>query len=111
MAERIPGLRRTGGKQVLELRPDLPWDKGRAVLWLLEALGLDGEDTVPLYLGDDETDEDAFAALVRRGRGHGILVGAPAPGRGTAARYGLRDPDEVRAFLERLTARLDPGPS
>lgn len=91
-------LRRTGGKRVLELRPALPWDKGRAVRWLLEALGLDREGVVPLYLGDDETDEDALAALA--GRGVGIVVGEPDfP---TAADARLADPDEVQAFLERL---------
>lgn len=106
VAARNPKLRRTTGKQVRELRPDLDWDKGRAVLWLLAALGLDRDDVVALYLGDDETDEDAFRALAERGRGVGILVGAHS-GR-TAAPYGLRDPDDVQAFLTALADRLDP---
>jgi len=105
VAARHPRLRRTSGKQVRELRPDLDWDKGRAVLWLLGALGVDRDDVVPLYLGDDETDEDAFRALAGR-RGLGILVGAH--GARTAARYGLRDPDEVQVFLTVLADRLDP---
>jgi trehalose-phosphatase len=105
VAAEHPELRRTGGKKVFELRPRLPWDKGRAVLWLLDVLGLDRDDVVPLYLGDDETDEDAFRALARHGRGFGVLVGDH--GAPTAARYRLRDPDEARAFLERLSARLD----
>ncbi|HYD67795.1 trehalose-phosphatase [Azospirillum sp.] len=90
-------LRLTGGKEIHELRPNLPWDKGRAVLALIDALGL--RDAVPLYLGDDETDEDAFRAL--DGRGIGVRVmDTPGP---TAAGWSLRDPAEVRAFLERLT--------
>jgi trehalose-6-phosphatase len=39
------------------------------VLYLLEALGLDRDDVVPLYLGDDITDEDAFEALPGKGIG------------------------------------------
>jgi trehalose 6-phosphate phosphatase len=104
-----PGLRKTHGKMVWELRPDLDWDKGRAVLWILAALGLDRPDVVPVYLGDDVTDEDAFRALGEPPRpsegaaprdriGIGILV-AEEP-RETAARFVLRDPDEVRSFLE-----------
>ena len=93
-----PGLRKAYGKKLFELRPDLDWDKGKAVLWLLDALGLGGPDTLPLYLGDDLTDEDAFEAL--QNRGIGILV-APEP-RGTAAAYSLRDPEEARVFLEKL---------
>jgi len=93
-----PGLRKAHGKMLFELRPDLDWDKGRAVLWLIDALDLDREDVLPFYLGDDITDEDAFRALADRGIG--ILV-AEEP-RETAARYGLRNPEEARALLERL---------
>lgn len=94
-------LRVTGGKEIHELRPDLPWDKGRAVLALLDALGLG--DAMPLYIGDDETDEDAFRAL--GGRGIGIRVMDP-PGE-TAAGWSLCDPVEVRVFLERLAGVLE----
>lgn len=94
----IPGLRKAHGKKLFELRPDLEWDKGRALLWLLDALGLDRPNVLPFYLGDDLTDEDAFRAV--RDRGIGILV-AEEP-RETAARYGLRDTGEVREVLERL---------
>ena len=96
-----PGLRKAHGKKLFELRPDLDWDKGRALLWLLEALDLDRPEVLPFYIGDDLTDEDAFRAV--RDRGIGILV-AEEP-RETAARYGLRDTGEVREVLERLVAR------
>jgi trehalose-phosphatase len=47
--------------QVLEVRPVIDWDKGKAVEFLLRSLGLsDSEDVVPIYIGDDRTDEDAF---------------------------------------------------
>ena len=68
-------LKVTPGKMVYELQPNLDWDKGKAVMHLLAALGLDGDDVVPLYVGDDITDEDAFATLA--GRGIGILVADP----------------------------------
>jgi trehalose 6-phosphate phosphatase len=74
------------------------------VLYLLEALGLNGEDVLPLYVGDDNTDEHAFQAL--SGRGIGILVADPADpeiaGRSTAADYVLGDTHEVERFLDRL---------
>ena len=99
IAARHPGLRKTHGKKLFELRPDLDWDKGQALLWMLDAFGLPG--AVPLYLGDDLTDEDAFRAVEERGVG--ILV-AEEP-RPTAASYSLRDPGEVRRFLEWLADR------
>jgi trehalose-phosphatase len=99
-AQALPTLKRTGGKQIYELRPDIDWDKGRAVTWLLAQLDLDGPDVLPIYIGDDDTDEDAFRALAERG-GIGILVSA-APHPSTAA-YRLRDADAVRALLAHLT--------
>ncbi len=97
-----PGLRKAHGKKLFELRPDLDWDKGQALLWLLNTLGLDHPGVLPFYLGDDLTDEDAFQAL--GDRGIGILV-AEEP-RETAAGYGLRDPREVREVLERLNSLI-----
>src|SRR5437879_6410148 len=71
---RHPGqLRVTPGKMVYEIQPDVEWDKGRAVLHLLRALDLDGDEVVPVYLGDDVTDEHAFEAL--DGRGLRVFVG------------------------------------
>lgn len=96
-----PQLRRTGGKKVFELRPQLPWDKGKAVVWLLEALGVAEDAVVPLYIGDDETDEDAFVAL-REHNGLGIFVGDVT--QATAASYRLDDTEAVGRFLDRLAA-------
>ena len=55
---------------------------------------------LPIYIGDDVTDEDAFRALAEHERGLGVLV-AEEP-RPTAARHRLRDPDEVREMLDWL---------
>jgi trehalose-phosphatase len=96
-----PGLKVAGGKKVFELRPTIDWHKGKALSWLLERLA-PGEDALPLYIGDDVTDEDAFRELA--GKGIGILV-AEEP-RETAAEYGVRDPEEVRELLERLAAAV-----
>ncbi len=98
--ETHPALQKSHGKEVFEIRPRMDWDKGKAVLWLMEALALDGPDVTPLYIGDDTTDEDAFRALT--GRGIGILV-ADLP-RETAATYSLQDTEEVEVFLERLAS-------
>jgi trehalose 6-phosphate phosphatase len=95
-----PRLRRTGGKKIFELRPNVDWDKGKALRWLLEVLGLDGGDVLPIYVGDDETDEDAFRSI--RPDGLGVVVRGEGDDRRTLARYALRNTDEARTFLEFL---------
>ena len=95
-----PRLRKAEGKKVFEVRPRIDWDKGKALLWLLEALGLAGSQLMPVYIGDDTTDEDAFRAI--RESGIGVLVSeVPRP---TEATYSLQDTGEVAEFLTRLTS-------
>src|SRR5947208_1585656 len=99
VAARHRELRRIDGKKVYELLPDIDWNKGKAVLWLLETLGLERANVRPIYIGDDRTDEDAFRALGQRGMG--VLVNEqPRP---TAASYSLKDPTEVEGFLRAVT--------
>ncbi len=97
-------LKVTPGKMVYELQPKIDWHKGKAVLYLLQTLDLDTDDVVPLYLGDDITDEDAFRALA--GRGVGIFVGHPddpeVADRRTAADFVLESTIEVEQFLNTL---------
>ncbi|KAA3465299.1 putative trehalose-phosphate phosphatase D [Gossypium australe] len=70
-----PKLKLTQGRKVLEIRPTIKWDKGRALEFLLAALGYgNSNDVLPIYIGDDRTDEDAFKVLRDRGQGFGILV-------------------------------------
>ena len=94
------GLRKTAGKKVFELRPAADWHKGSAVLWLLHTIELDG--ALPVYIGDDDTDEDAFEAL----RGRGITIAVRETSRPTAAEYTLRDTGEVGRFLEWLLGAI-----
>jgi trehalose-phosphatase len=96
-----PELRKTGGKKVFELRPAMPWDKGKALEFLFEAMEIDGPDLFPLYLGDDETDEDAFRVI--RDRGLGVAVRGERDERPTHARYSLNDPAEVPRLLLALS--------
>ncbi|OIV98428.1 hypothetical protein TanjilG_16755 [Lupinus angustifolius] len=59
-----PKLRLTQGRKVLEIRPTIKWDKGKALEFLLESLGLANcNDVFPIYIGDDRSDEDAFKVV------------------------------------------------
>ncbi|XP_061357785.1 probable trehalose-phosphate phosphatase F [Gastrolobium bilobum] len=96
-----PRLRSTHGRKVLEVRPVIDWNKGKAVEFLLESLGLnDWDDVLPIYIGDDKTDEDAFKVLRESSRGCGILVSSVK--KESNAFYSLRDPTEVMQFLQLL---------
>ncbi len=95
VAGSAPSLKLTRGKLVHELRPHLPWDKGRAVVWILGQLRLRREEICPICVGDDLTDEDMFAAVDRWGLG--VIVGDYT--RATRARYRLDDPAQVTEFL------------
>lgn len=93
----VPGIRLTEGKKVIEVRPDVDWDKGAAMDFLRTTLH--GDHAVPtLYIGDDRTDEDAFRMLAPDG---GVLVTAD-PGVDTAAGAYLASTREVARFLDRL---------
>lgn len=103
--QRYPTLRDLPGKKVHDLQPRIDWDKGKAVLHVLRALGLDRPAVLPVYIGDDITDEDAFAAL--RTRGVGIVVREePRP---TAATLALDHPRDVHRLLAALLERLKGG--
>jgi len=104
VATRRRELRMIDGKKVYELLPAVDWNKGKAVIWLLETLGLESRlgGIRPIYIGDDRTDEDAFRALEQRGTG--ILVSEQS--QDTPATYSLKNPAEVERFLRALTVSL-----
>ncbi len=104
--QRHSGLRKGHGKKVFELQPDVEWNKGCAVLWLMERLGLRGEAVRPIYIGDDVTDEDAFRVLQEWGAGIVVHGGEE---RYTNARYSLVDPGEVLTFLQNLSVAIRQG--
>jgi trehalose-phosphatase len=89
----------TAGDKVYEIRPRVYWSKGTAAEWIRQQL--DKPDDLAIYVGDDSTDEDAFAALA-----DGITVKVGAGAGETAAHYLLQDPAEVRKFLEWLDIQL-----
>jgi trehalose 6-phosphate phosphatase len=79
------------GKMVLEVRPQITWNKGHAVKWIAREVLPAG--SVPIYIGDDVTDEDGFAAIPE---GITIRVGGPTE---TEAQYLLPDVPAVGQFL------------
>jgi trehalose 6-phosphate phosphatase len=82
------------GKMVLEVFPRIDWHKGRAIKWIAQEI----LPTSPLliYVGDDISDEDAFAAIRE---GITIRVGGLSD---TAAQYSLPDVAAVGLFLKWL---------
>jgi len=84
------------GKKVIEVRPPVEWDKGTATTWILDRGAF--RDTLPIYIGDDETDRDAFKAL--KNRGLSIVVGH----KWKEADYFLEDQSEVKGLLTWLAS-------
>lgn len=101
-SDRWPALRLLEGRRVLELLPRKA-NKGRALRRLMQREPFAGR--TPVVAGDDVTDEDAFVAARALG-GFGIAVG---PRRSPAARFRLRDPDALNAWLRGLA--FAPGES
>ncbi len=84
------------GKRVFEIRPNIDWDKGKAVLRLTE-LVYGSARPLKIYIGDDRTDEDAFRMLSERDIT--VLVGKRSK---TFARYYVNNISEVTRFLKTL---------
>lgn len=86
----------TRGKKVYEVRPRIDWNKGKAVVKLSRLLGL---KTKPLkiYMGDDQTDEDAFRVL--EDDDISIRVGYR---QGSKARYFCKGSSEILRLLEQI---------
>lgn len=101
-------IRVKSGKMVREIRPPILWDKGIAALWLLDQQSSAMKDkemeVLPVYIGDDLTDEDAFQVL--RNRGLTIFVGKLGE---TKAQFYLKDTDNVARFLKVVLKNLKAG--
>ena len=102
---KYPKIRKTYGKKVYELQPDLQWNKGKALEWLMEELHIEKRGSKIFYIGDDNTDEDAFRAI--KTYGIGILVGGHS--RTTGAQYKLKNTDQTLHFLEILSSSIEKG--
>ena len=89
-------FRVTPGLKVIDIRPDVSWHKGDAVAWIRKAY--DGLDAASIYLGDDTTDEEAFASLP------GAITVRVGPHGKSSAAYHLADPGEVEMFLAWLVS-------
>lgn len=96
------GLKKSSGKKIFEIQPDIDWDKGKAIYWIMDKIGLKFPKTFPVYLGDDTTDEDAFRAI----KGHGLGIIVMEQIRDTEAEQMLHDSTEVKIFLTRFTQLL-----
>jgi trehalose 6-phosphate phosphatase len=94
-------FRLLGGHKFLEIGPLLA-HKGRTIEYLLDRYPI--SDAIPVYLGDDDKDEEAFGVVQARG-GIAILVAPVA--RNTQADYRLESPEAARHWLEKLMLRLD----
>jgi len=88
------------GKKVYEIRPPVMWDKGKVVLWLLakQQFLLEKNNILPIYIGDDVTDEDAFKVL--KNKGLTIFVGEQG---NSEAQYYLKTIEEVTEFLRLIS--------
>jgi trehalose-phosphatase len=95
-------LRVLPGSQAVELLPAVDWHKGKAVDWIRSVV-----DTGPglgagvVYIGDDRTDEDAFATIQSRG----MAIGVGDRPHDHLIRFRLAGPASVGRFLE-LTNQL-----
>ena len=94
----IPTSEQSTVKCYTTFKPRIDWDKGKALVWLLQALNIPREQAVIFFIGDDVTDEDAFRTL--QDGGIGMIVEDTA--RYTYATYRLNNPDEVDKFLRYL---------
>lgn len=89
-----------GGHKFLEVAPRLA-NKGHTVDFLLTTHPW--PDALPLYIGDDDKDEEAFGVINAHG---GLAVVVAEEPRESVARCRLATPRAVRGWLDSLLARM-----
>ena len=94
-------LRLLKGKKVFEILPNIDWDKGKAIRWIMNALEIPWDTTSAFYIGDDTTDEYAFRTIITRGTA--IMV-TDEPLNPSTADFQLNSPKEVKKFFEQVIA-------
>ncbi|HOR42645.1 MAG TPA: trehalose-phosphatase [Atribacterota bacterium] len=87
------------GKKVFEILPNIDWDKGKAVKWIMNALNIPWQPTTVFYLGDDTTDEYAFRTVITRGT---ALIVSDDPEIISTADFQLQSTVEVKEFFEQV---------
>jgi trehalose 6-phosphate phosphatase len=87
------------GKMLIELKPAGP-TKGRVVAAFMATAPFAGR--VPVFIGDDRTDEDGFKEVLARG-GHAVQVG---PSLSTIASCFASGPDALRSWLKHIPAAV-----
>ena len=87
------------GKKVFEILPNIDWDKGKAVKWIMNALNIPWQPTTVFYLGDDTTDEYAFRTVITRGT---ALIVSDDPEKISTADFQLQSTVEVKEFFEQV---------
>jgi trehalose 6-phosphate phosphatase len=94
------------GKKVWEIRSKARlWNKGRVVQWLLRRYKQQGR-YLPVFIGDDRTDEDAFKALQSSGIAAKVTEN---PRAFSAAKYYIHSPDEVFDLLTQVMKARRPS--
>lgn len=88
-------LRLMRGSYVLELLPNIDWNKGHAVQWILDRVEQQKGPVFPVYIGDDVTDQDAIAAV----EGVGLAIAASDR---VTANTRIDGPPAVERFLRAL---------
>ena len=90
------------GKKVWEIRPNIDWNKGKAIAYILERCLRKNwkRENAVVYIGDDQTDEDAFSLLKEDG-----ITGLVSrkPSQRSNAKYFLTHCEEVTSFLRWLS--------
>ena len=101
LARKLGKIKTTSGKKVHEVRPAIPWHKGNAVQLIFDRASHSRKkgEVLPIYLGDDLTDEDAFKT-VNELNGISVLIGEET--RTSAAGYYLNSTSEVNSLLAEL---------
>lgn len=101
-AQQLGKIRTTSGKKVHEVRPAVEWHKGKAVQLIYKKFSASHKkgQMLPIYIGDDLTDEDAFKAVNDLG---GISILVDAASGPTSAGYYLNSISEVNSFLTELS--------
>jgi trehalose 6-phosphate phosphatase len=101
VARSLGKIKTTSGKKVHEVRPNVPWHKGKAVKFIMKRYAKNGRQSglLPIYVGDDLTDEDAFEVIEGYG---GISIYVGSEDSQTVARYLLNSIAEVAEFIQRV---------